>query len=136
MARVTRPGCAVLVLAEPDYGGRIDSPAELTILGKLQTEALRRQGADPETGRKLASLLRDAGLKDIEIGVLGGQWRGNTSVNNWQSEWEILANDLQDLLSAQELARLRVKDITARQSGERILFVPTFYAWGRVGRKP
>ena len=34
MVRVTRPGGAVLALAEPDYGGRVDYPEELAILGK------------------------------------------------------------------------------------------------------
>ena len=47
MVRVTRPGGAVLALAEPDYGGRIDFPEELTILGQWQRAALRQQGADP-----------------------------------------------------------------------------------------
>jgi len=45
MARVTRPGGAVLVCGEPDYGGRVDWP-DLPI-GQWQAAALQRQGADP-----------------------------------------------------------------------------------------
>ncbi len=132
MARITRLGGAVLVLAEPDYGSRIDFPVELERIGKLQAEALRRQSADPLIGRKLASLLAHAGLKEVESGVLGGQWRASTTAEAWQTEWQILENDLQGLLPAQELESLRVIDQVARQFGERILYVPTFYAWGRV----
>ena len=62
MIRVTRPGGAVIAFAEPDYGGRIDYPPRLAELGRLQTEAMRDQGADPETGRKLSSLFHAARL--------------------------------------------------------------------------
>jgi SAM-dependent methyltransferase len=134
MARVTRPGGAVLALAEPDYGGRIDYPLELAAVGRLQAEALRRQGADPETGRKLAALLCGAGLQEVETGVLGGEWQGQATRQVGSSEWAVLADDLQDLLPEPELSRLQQIDLAARQSGERILFVPTFYGWGRVSR--
>ena len=57
MARVCRSGGQVLALAEPDYDSRIDFPADLQILGKLQTEGLNRQGIDPgwsKTGRMVS----------------------------------------------------------------------------------
>jgi ubiquinone/menaquinone biosynthesis C-methylase UbiE len=50
MKRVTRPGGSILALAEPDYGARVDKPDELAVLGRWQTESLRRQGADPFIG--------------------------------------------------------------------------------------
>jgi hypothetical protein len=53
MARVSR---TVLALAEPDYSGRVDEPAELKSLGEWQTEALQRQGAD-RLGAQLQSVL-------------------------------------------------------------------------------
>ena len=133
MRRVTRHGGAVLVLAEPDYGGRIDYPPELVPLGQWQREALKRQGADPEMGRQLGTLLREAGLRSVETGLLGGQWGTPPSAEARASEWAVLQSDLRGAVSSEVLQRLRAQDEAAWQRGERILFVPTFYAWGRVG---
>ncbi len=130
MRRVTRPGGHILALAEPDYGGRIDYPLELAELGRLQGEALRAQGADPFTGRRLAALLHHAGLEQVESGLLGGHWAAPPSPEAWEMEWAILAADLGQTLSPQELHALRQQDAAAWQHGERILFVPTFYALG------
>ena len=80
----------MLALAEPDYGGRVDYPDTLARLGGLQTEAIRKQGADPETGRKLGWMFAQAGLSEIEVGVLGGQWRAELSENEWELEWQVL----------------------------------------------
>jgi SAM-dependent methyltransferase len=132
MARVTRPGGYLLFLAEPDYGGRIDYPDPLTRLGQMQAEALRKQGADPEMGRKLAALLSEAGLKDAEVGVLGGQWKAGLDDAEWRAEWSVLKSDLGGMTSKEELNWLREFDRQARQRGERVLFVPTFHAWGQV----
>ncbi len=129
MARVTRPGGAVLALAEPDYGGRIDFPEALAPLGQRQADALRLQGADPLAGRKLAGLFHRAGLVSVESGVLGGQWSEPPSDEDWELEWQALAADLGP---SADLDRLRALDQSAWQSGERVLFVPTFYAWGCV----
>ena len=87
--RVTRPGGAVLALAEPDYGGRIDYPPELEKLGRWQTETLRNQGADPLVGRKLGHLFSQAGFVELETGVLGGQWSGPPSAEAWEREWDV-----------------------------------------------
>lgn len=132
MRRVTRPGGAVLAMAEPDYGGRIDYPPELEALGRRQHEALKRQGAEPEMGRRLGALFAGAGLQAVETGVLGGQWRGRPEPEAWDEEWLILQADLQDQVSPSALAQLRAADEAAWQRGERVLFVPTFYAWGQV----
>ena len=143
MKRLTRPGGAVLALAEPDYGGRIDYPEALACLGEWQQTALRRQGAEPRTGRRLAALFQSAQFADVESGVMGGQWQALTPApspdsgrgevdEDWESEWAVLAADLQSSQSPQTLAQLRALDADARRRGERILFVPTFYAWGRV----
>jgi ubiquinone/menaquinone biosynthesis C-methylase UbiE len=133
MRRVVIPGGAVLALAEPDYGGRIDYPPELSILGEEQRQSLRRQGADPEMGRKLASIFRQAGLASIEFGVLGGQWHSPPSKAEWESEWHVLENDLSETRDeAIDTGKLKALDWSAWQRGERVLFVPTFYALGFV----
>ncbi|HSV85297.1 MAG TPA: methyltransferase domain-containing protein [Levilinea sp.] len=131
MARVTRPGGYLCILAEPDYGARIDYPPQFERLGKLQAEVLREQGADPLIGRKLPALLTGAGLESIHVTLIGGHWSGPPHAIDWSSEWSVIATDLQDRLSAAELDALRQQDKLAWKSGERLLYVPTFYAWGR-----
>ncbi len=135
MVRLTKPGSPVMALAEPDYGGRIDYPSELGQLGQMQTEALQAQGADPFMGRKLSSLFHKVGLVDIETGVLGAQWADPIGSDEFDLEWVVLESDLEqqtfrDLESLKVLIEL---DRTTREYGERVLFVPTFYA---VGWKP
>ncbi len=136
MARLARSGGAVLLMAEPDYGGRIDYPQELGLIGRWQEQSLRLQGANPLIGRRLASLLLQAGLEKIETGVLGGSWTVPPSRQEWELEWQVLHDDLKRLpqiweTAQGEIAALQVLDWEAWQRRERILFVPTFYAWGR-----
>jgi SAM-dependent methyltransferase len=133
MARVTHPGGAVLALAEPDYGGRIDFPEALSQLGEWQMESLREQGADPHFGRKLGRIFHQAGLGSVHTGVLGGQWSGPPEQDQWESEWIVLESDLKEKPSfLEKLSFLKSLDKSAYERGERVLFVPTFYAWGRV----
>lgn len=132
MKRVARPGGIIVALAEPDYGGRIDYPAALAELGRMQAQALQIQGADPLMGRKLSSLFHQAGLTDIQTGVMGGQWNETPAFEAWESEWAVLQADLGHTIPAEKLNWLRSLDGASWQKGDRILFVPTFYAWGRV----
>lgn len=132
MARCVRPGGWVMALAEPDYAGRIDHPRELGALGRWQAESLRKQGAYPDRGRELAGLFSGAGLHHVETGVLGGQWRSADALAGFEQEWQVLLSDLEGEIPADTLNQLRQLDHTARKTGERILFVPTFYAIGQV----
>jgi len=130
MARVTRPGGFVLACAEPDYGGRIDHPAELASLGRLQADSLRRQGADPELGRRLAELFAAAGLR-ATVGIVPGRWSLPTDAGSeFEAEWAMREHDLAGIVSPRELRRLRSLDKQALAKGNRLLFVPTFYAIG------
>ena len=130
MVRVTAPGGAVLALAEPDYGGRIDYPEALAPLGAQQAQSLQEQGADPFIGRRLATLLNKAGLDAVESGVLGGQWSSPPSQAELAMEWEILRSDLGNRVSEADFTDYQAADQEAWSRGERILYVPTFYAWG------
>ncbi|MBN1665946.1 MAG: class I SAM-dependent methyltransferase [Anaerolineales bacterium] len=136
MCRVTRPEGTILALAEPDYGGRIDFPTELAAIGQLQAQALFAQGADPQMGRKLSALFHQAGLADVEVGVLGGQWKEDPDWQAWELEWQVLVNDLRGLgvRDQGQIQKLRELDRRAWKQGERVLYVPTFYAWGRIPR--
>jgi SAM-dependent methyltransferase len=136
MVRVTKPNGWVMALAEPDYGGRIDYPLEFAECGAMQERSLDAQGADPRIGRKLRALLTNAGLVGVKAGVLGGEWHGSPSLEEHASEWRILASDLGDTLSKKALTSLEQLDRKAWENGSRILFVPTFYAHGRVAAAP
>lgn len=131
MIRAARPGSPVIAFAEPDYGGRIDYPPELENLGRLQAEALRIQGADPNIGRKLSKLFHQAGLAAVETGLLGGQWNGAPSSEQQESEWRTLRQDLAAVVPAEDLDGYQQIDAQAWRAGQRVLFVPTFYAAGR-----
>ncbi len=132
MVRVCRSGGTLLALAEPDHAGRIDHPFELEVLGKLQTESLKRQGADPKAGRSLAGWFQQAGLVDIESGVLGGQWKERPAEAFLESEWEMLRHDLTGSIDPEELSHYHSVDLHAWADGTRVLHIPTFYASGRV----
>jgi ubiquinone/menaquinone biosynthesis C-methylase UbiE len=132
-SRVTRPGGYVLATAEPDYGGRIDYPAELSQLGSWQCEALQEQGANPYIGRQLRQLFTTAGLVDIEAGVLGAQWRSQERGAGLGLEWQVIHSDLdQNPSFIQQASQLYTADNISRKAGSRVLFVPTFYAFGMV----
>jgi SAM-dependent methyltransferase len=131
MARVTCPGGAVLALAEPDHAARIDHPSELQPLGVWQTAALVRQGVNPRMGRELAGAFAGAGITLIENGVIGGGW-SDPSPAETEMEWMVLEDDLAGNVPAHDIQKTRTLDEQARNARRRVLFVPTFYAWGRV----
>ena len=132
MRRVTRPGGYVLALAEPDYSARVDKPEALVPLGHWQTESLRRQGADPGLGARLAELFRQAGIPPIETGSLHeGEATPPTPVER-NLEWAVLESDLTGFVPPQEIQRMKLLDVQAWERGERVFTVPTYFAWGRV----
>jgi SAM-dependent methyltransferase len=132
MKRVTRSGGAVMALAEPDYSGRIDYPPSLEPLGRWQAESLGRQGADPDAGRKLRGWFTSAGITPIESGIMAGGWSASPSTADRELEWEVINSDLAGFVQRDEINKLKSLDEAAWASGARVLFVPTFYAWGRV----
>jgi len=132
MKRVTRSGGEVLALAEPDHDSRVDKPGELVPLGRWQAEALRRQGADPGLGSRLAELFHRADIRILETGTLraGGKILQNPA--DRELEWDVLESDLAGLVPAEEVSRLKLLDLQAWERGERVLSVPTHFARGRV----
>jgi SAM-dependent methyltransferase len=132
MRRVTRPGGHVLALAEPDYSARVDEPAELAVLGRWQAESLQRQGADPSLGGRLAELFYQAGIELVETGAIESRGKDARASAEWELEWAVLENDLAGFVPAEVIRRLKGLDKRAWARGERILHVPTYFAWGRV----
>ena len=130
MVRVARPGGSVLVCAEPDYGGRIDYP-DLP-LGRWQAEALHREGADPRMGRKLRSLFALPGVRHVELGLIPGLWDLATLRAEFDAEWSLWERSLEDIVPPHELADVKAADLAAIEAGERLVFMPVFYALVRV----
>ncbi len=132
MKRVTVPAGYVIAFAEPDYGAREDKPAELAWLGQLQNKALQRQGAALRRGAELAELFQRAGISIKETGLIRGKKTASLSAKEWESEWQAIAQDLAQDLPADELERNRRLDREAMLMGQRVLNVPTYFAWGQV----
>lgn len=132
MRRVTRPGGYVFILAEPDYGGRLDYPSPLELLGRMQTEALQAQGADPFIGKRLKELMALNGYAQVHAGLIGSEWPPKLAAGERDLEWQVIERDLAGRLTKDELQQYRLADEQAWQEGTRILHVPIFYAWGQV----
>jgi SAM-dependent methyltransferase len=130
MVRVTRPGGTVLVCAEPDYGGRVDHPP--LPLRDWQIQALRSEGADPCLGRKLRGLFALPAVRAVEVGVIPGLWDLPTLRTEFEAEWALWEQSLAGLVLLAELARVKSADRAAIETGERLAFMPVFYALVRV----
>ena len=127
MARV---GHTVLALAEPDYSQRVDKPAALEELGKWQTEALIRQGANPSFGAQLAETFYQAGIQLVETGLIQSAEK-KRSVEEWEDEWMVIQADLAESISGEDIQKMKVLDENARKNDARVLHVPTYFAWGK-----
>ncbi len=133
MRRVTKPGGMVAAFAEPDHEVRLDHPSELIELGKAQTTSLKKQGADTSSGRKLLKWFTDCGLDTIKVGILGWNKPDKFRKTDWEMEWRVLESDLgTETINWKKLSELKNLDLKAWKRSERILFVPTFYAYGFV----
>ncbi|MCJ7715711.1 MAG: methyltransferase domain-containing protein [Anaerolineales bacterium] len=132
MRRIIKPGGYLVAFAEPDYGGRIDYPPEFNKIRDYQISGLLKTGADPRLGRKLRSLFHEVGLTEIQTGVYDGGWGELPSPNEIESEWQVLEDDLAKILSPAELQELKKHELSAWENGSRLIYVPTFYAWGIV----
>ena len=131
MKRVAKTGAHILAFAEPDYTQRVDQPLELVPLGRWQAESLRRQGADPGLGARLADLFFRAGIELLETGTIQGA-ETDPSHTDWETEWAVIEADLAGLIPPDEVQKMKSLDQVARARGERVLHVPTYFAWGRV----
>ena len=98
--------------------------------------SLKQQGADPLLGRKLRMLFSQAGLSNIESGILGARWSAEFNLEAQDLEWDVTQQDLMQVMTKKELSSLKEIDRKARLVGERVLFVPTFYAVGQVPDSP
>jgi SAM-dependent methyltransferase len=131
MKRVTKTGAHILAFAEPDYTARRDEPRELAPLGQWQAESLRRQGADPGLGARLADLFFRAGIELLETGTIQSA-KSDPSPEDWETEWAVIESDLAGFIPSEDIYKMKKLDQQARERGERELHVPTYFAWGRA----
>ena len=119
----------LLALAEPDYGGRIDSPAELDFLKEIFVGHIQAAGGDPFIGRRLGSLLRQAGFRaEVDLASclnFPADYRGE----KWEREWRFW-QELAGLPAATVNKILRLERSAARR-GERQVLFPVFCAVAR-----
>lgn len=131
LREMARVGRAVIALAEPDYSQRVDKPDALKPLGEWQAESLRRQGADPSFGARLAETFHQAGIRLIETGPIQSQ-ETMRSADEWKTEWAVIESDLEGIVTGAEIQKMKKMDDEARKSGRRVLNVPTYFAWGKT----
>jgi SAM-dependent methyltransferase len=133
MRRVTRPGGIVAAFAEPDHAARIDHPPELIELGKIQTHGLQQRGADISCGRKLVGWIHACDLENTQVGMLSWKKADKFDSKDWELEWKVMKADcLFDEKVKSKLETLRKVDKEAWIKQERVLYVPTFFAYGFV----
>lgn len=131
--RVLKSDGYLIAFAEPDYENRVDTPQQLSNLGVLQTQSLRSQGADPGVGKFLAGWMAASGFQLLKFGVPGYEHPKPGIPAWWESEWQVLDYDLSHLLSQEDLYHYKSLDRQSWLSGNRVLWIPTYYA---LGRKP
>lgn len=129
MKRVTKPGGHILALAEPDYYARVDKPEALRPLGEWQRDALQCQGADPGFGGRLAETFFEAGIQLQETGTIQGGVE-EPSAREREMEWAVVKADLGESVPGVEIQKMKMLDDEAWAKGERVLHVPTYFAWG------
>jgi SAM-dependent methyltransferase len=132
MRRVTQSGGFVAALAEPDYGSQIEYPEEFERVGTIQRESLIKQGANPDLGRRLSSLLVESGFENISSGILGSfqSVANDYDIEKMKLEQAILASDLKNEIDDATIQMLIEKDTNVRKIGTRVHFIPTFFGWG------
>ncbi len=131
MVRVATDGGVILATTEPDYGGRIDFPEDIA-LGPLMEESLRCEGAHPRIGRRLKALFALAGL-EVQTGVIPSIWDDNQLREEFNDEWNFIFSTLADVADEAELREYEERARRALEAGERLIFMPMFWA---LGRKP
>lgn len=122
----------VACFAEPDYGGRLDYPAELSDQTELVAADIQDKGGDPFLGRRLRSLYSQAGMS-AEIGVHMGIWGLDRLRDESDEELKWLGAGASPEKNAEKLEALRTARNEAYRVGALFQFNPIFYAIGRKG---
>jgi SAM-dependent methyltransferase len=120
----------VVCFAEPDYGGRLDYPEQLSSLAELVVDDLKNDGGDPFIGRRLRSLFSQAGMT-AELGVHMGIWDLDKLQEESEEEQKRLESGTSATHLIEKLDALRVARNEAYRTGSLFQFNPIFYAIAR-----
>ncbi|MCU0853227.1 MAG: class I SAM-dependent methyltransferase [Thermoplasmata archaeon] len=124
----------VFCMAEPDYGARIDYPDDLSELGAILAEGIRRDGGDPFIGRRLRQVFDSCGLEP-EIGIHPGIWDIARLRKEAEGEWVFIRMTAGEVAESSRLEALMDTWYEALAAGTLIQFNPVFYALARVPQK-
>ena len=125
IVRCLNPGGFLFIFAEPDYGGRIDYPLELSNIREMQLQALEKDGADPRIGGKMQQYLHISGLENITGGILGCEWSGSNISNGIDLENILLDAEKSGIpINKEYLQKIHKKALLEKT---RISYVPTFF---------
>jgi len=128
MRRVARKW--VICLAEPDFGGRLDYPEELSGLRSLISDGIIEQGGDPNIGRKLRSHFSACGIAS-EVGVHQGIWGIDRLAAESEDEWKWLEMSVKASAREKGLEGIKQAWRKALIAGSLFQYNPIFYAIGR-----
>lgn len=120
----------VVCLAEPDYGGRVDHPAELTEVTRYLAVEIEELGGDPYVGRKLRSYFAENGMEG-EIGVHQGVWDMGTLRRESKEEWANIARAAEPRADIATIRKSEAVWESALEAGDLFQFNPIFYALGK-----
>lgn len=134
MARVTKPGGAVLASLEPDYGGKLHWPENPKVDPIFAGKAIRTQGGDPHIGRKLRLLFVRAGL-ETKVGIGNNRiWSCEEDRAYYFHARDFYVKALRDAgLSQEEIDKWEYDYLRSLDEGVQLNFFPQFYA---IGKKP
>jgi ubiquinone/menaquinone biosynthesis C-methylase UbiE len=88
MARVLRPG-GIVAVRDADYASMVWAPAEprLDRWLDLYHQVARRNGAEPDAGRRLLGWLQAAGFDDVEAGASAVAYGEDAGRRFWGEGW-------------------------------------------------
>jgi hypothetical protein len=141
MTRLARPG-GVVALQEPDSAAWATDPPHPAweLLLTEVTDVYPRTGRDFHTGRRAARLLRDAGLRDVQVRVLARLTAPGQYFHTFLLTLAVLMRE--DILAAGRLTPGQLDSCTA-ELGEHLsqpgtlTCLPTIWqAWGRKPHQP
>ena len=126
MTTLLRRGGKLMVFAEPDYLSPQKLSTDMKNLQHLQAKSLTYQGADPQIGRKIKTLMKNTGLKNIFVDQIKVQ-KQSSKINS--TEIEMLAYDLNFLVNSNEIRKYQQQYQNAYVKNEHYS-VSTFYGIG------
>lgn len=86
--RVLRPG-GIIAVRDADYGTMVHDPhhPRLDSWARLYDEIARRNGGEPDAGRRLAGWVSKAGFRDLAVTTSTWTYHGDDEVKRWADLW-------------------------------------------------